>query len=591
MIGGTSSTVPKSSCYWVSKKYESTKTRPTCICMGTGRFLRSVWVPILVAAHDWSPPVFLQTRGTSFVNYMIDREAKSGHPSYEVDVVLSDGTVRTEWIPCLAVFSLGYDRPSVESLMWPLFRCSGVQMIAVGVTEAGLISHATSAMQDLYHLLARICQYQLFDVAQKICIVNTDNVPNNGSTIERHMRTIATSSTEDTVTMLQFFENHVVFLNSMVDRITSSRPCDSIVPRTEPIPAKAFVVLDQVNDLPSHIRALATPKNPLGLVIRTSRKQYAIDLALKLRIANGTHTAIAHLMALCQYSQTDFLAKSVEAKDAALTSPCGNHDTAQLFMKFLDELVCDQILPGVRAHAGDSDTTVESDAIAVWEDWRSRLVHPFFGLSTFFITQNGAAKGGLRLSPTVKDLIAISPEESTHPISSTMAFAFAALLRWLTPVDADLADIPENGVYIGWLDGFDRTQVGSLAASIQIAATSESTVTYADGLRYNLEEGWYEFRCACRVDVHSTASLPAATKSVAEWLGALGNPQQSALTIHIIQAYMLAPSGGDLGSVAHANQLEVLIEAVANLYSRMVAGEGIINLLHGLQLNTQFKTL
>lgn len=35
----------------------------------------------------------------------------------------------------------------------------------------------------------------------------------------------------------------------------------------------------------------------------------------------------------------------------------------------------------------------------------NRLVHAHFGLSAFFITQNGAAKGGIRIAPTIADLV------------------------------------------------------------------------------------------------------------------------------------------------------------------------------------------
>jgi hypothetical protein len=580
-----------SSCYWIAKEEDEPTTSvrpPICMCLGTGRFLRSVWGPMVGAATD-TAPVFLQTRGTSFIQYMMDREASpTNKSSYEVDVVLSDGTVRTEYVPCRAVFSLGHDRASIEQYMWPLFRSRGVQIIAVGVTEAGLLSHTTSAMQDLFSLLLYVRHHELFDSTQKLCVVNTDNVPNNGSTIEQHMRAIAASSMQESTAMLLFIDNHVVFLNSMVDRITSSRLPDNNVPRTEPSPTKAFVVLDEGNNLPSQFRDLATPKNPWGLVIRTSRQQYEIDVALKLRIANGTHTAIAHAMALCQYAQTDFLSKSIMGKHSSNVSR-KDHDTAQLLMAYLDALCENQILPGTKAFSDmGEDITMKSDGLLVWEDWRRRLIHPFFGLSTFFITQNGAAKGGIRLSPTIEGLI--SDDVSGHSISSATAFAYAALLRWLTPIRASInvPDTPENGVYIGWLDGFDRSQLGSHTKDL--ASASESTVTYADGLRYNFEEGWYEFRCNCVVDVHDALSHPTTSRTLADWLGSYTLPQHPIVYAPIIRAYMVASSGGNLSSFAHSEQLDPLVHAIVTLYARMIAGDGIINLMRELKANGQFCT-
>jgi hypothetical protein len=39
----------------------------------------------------------------------------------------------------------------------------------------------------------------------------------------------------------------------------------------------------------------------------------------------------------------------------------------------------------------------------VWADWRRRLRHPHFGMSTLFVCQNAFQKLGLRLLPTVRD--------------------------------------------------------------------------------------------------------------------------------------------------------------------------------------------
>jgi hypothetical protein len=46
-----------------------------------------------------------------------------------------------------------------------------------------------------------------------------------------------------------------------------------------------------------------------------------------------------------------------------------------------------------------------AEAAAVYADWRKRLMHPHFWLSSFFSHQNGPAKGRIRSGPTAQDLI------------------------------------------------------------------------------------------------------------------------------------------------------------------------------------------
>jgi hypothetical protein len=105
-----------------------------------------------------------------------------------------------------------------------------------------------------------------------------------------------------------------------------------------------------------------------------------------------------------------------------------------------------------------------------------RLLHGYFGMSTFFITQNGAAKGGIRFSPTLIALIqqqhAVNQKNTSHTTgnqnrtrsrredvqvdsppqfnaisthiktgaSATMAFAYASILRWLRPISVVAQD-------------------------------------------------------------------------------------------------------------------------------------------------------
>lgn len=342
--------------------------------------------------------------------------------------------------------------------------------------------------------------------------------------------------------MQEFFDTRIVFLNSMVDRITSHREDDPLVPRAEPVPAKALVILDEQGDLPADFVQQTTADNSrLGLVIRSSKSQLAADIALKLRVANGTHTAAAHIMALCGMLQTNVL-----SEDGCIV------------LEYLDSLVETQITPAACVFV-----TEKAAVDAVWKDWRGRLTHPHFGLSTLFITQNGAAKGGIRLGPSVVDLIS-----SKQSISVSMAFAFAALLRWLTPMSS------KNGVYTGWFQASSRKAVA--------AATGKADgliVEYADGLRYNLKQGWYEFRCACEVSVE-TSTLK---KPVSDWLGYYDTAQQPSVYVPTIRAYLLTETGGNLASVSGTTSFEALAQGIGTLYARMVAGDDMLALLQEMK--------
>ncbi len=113
------------------------------------------------------------------------------------------------------------------------------------------------------------------------------------------------------------------------------------------------------------------------------------DIALKLRVANGTHTAVAHVMALSSLLLTDVL--SSDAKQ--------HQNEGSILRNYLDAFFESQILPGA------ADTYGLQETKCVYDDWRRRLCHAHFGLSSFFITQNGDAKAGLRIAPTIQSLI------------------------------------------------------------------------------------------------------------------------------------------------------------------------------------------
>lgn len=166
-------------------------------------------------------------------------------------------------------------------------------MIGVGVTEAGLASPKSKCLLDLAEILME-CFHRMSDSLStvttptmntqdsnkrikrqgslvssnpngKICVINTDNVPSNGSVIYNHILTIAKQ--QDNPAFVNFLQTKVSFHNTMVDRITSQREgSNGLVPRAEPVPAKALVIEDLNDDLPLVMKSQQM-KNKFGVSI------------------------------------------------------------------------------------------------------------------------------------------------------------------------------------------------------------------------------------------------------------------------------------------------------------------------------------
>lgn len=521
------------------------------ICIGSGRFLRAVLVPALVAA-DYHPCI-IQTRGKSFLEFSCDKF------SYEVDTVHYDGRVETTEIPYWGAGTLGTPEGKQDVLNLLASKKLGTSaskpfLVGIGVTEAGLSSASTKAMTDLYDILKCLCKRNAFQ-RNKICVINTDNVSQNGTLMQKYMNELASG---DQV-METFCNQFVIFHNTMVDRITSQRPEAEMIPRAEPTPSKALVIEDLESILQPIFGCL---RESHGVVIRSKNGQLDADIALKLRVANGTHTAAAHTMALTGLVMTDVLSSGSEE--------------SKLLLNYLDMLVANQIVPGVEATADFSATKTETQA--VYEDWRRRLIHAHFGLSTFFITQNGAAKGGIRIGPTIRDLI-----QSSSQIQCSTVFALAALLRFLTHTGTKTK---EQNLYIGWFDPKRHEEQKSDTGPVDLEKDEESkTIPYADGLLYNISEGWYCFRCDCTVCIDGEETpLPMALYNI-------GLKQQPVAYEPVIESYLCQPNGGNLGNVSDTKSFTILIRAVATLYARMMAGDALMDILGSLDLNASCESL
>mmetsp|Transcript_49655 Transcript_49655/g.118249 ORF Transcript_49655/g.118249 Transcript_49655/m.118249 type:complete len:529 (-) Transcript_49655:131-1717(-) len=425
--------------------------RTTAVCLGTGRFLRAVLVPALVSAGE--EVVLAQTRGASFGDYMATRRPCR---TYEVDTVMHDGGVDTDEILIAAVGSLG-NPDGCQAFMELPQKLPNLRYVGVGITEAG-ICHNGKSIQHLAAFLHACFQAGLKSSPDTyLSVLNTDNMPQNGTTISKFVIDCDfTQGVSDSRSFTSWLRRHVVFHNTMVDRITSHREGAPEVPRAEPLPKKALVVEDLKLALPQAF--CAAP----GVVVRTSPGELSCDLALKLRVANGTHTAMVYSMALGSLWRTD----------GCMSNPS--------VLPYLEQLYRQDILQS----AEELQAPVELFE-AVFQEWMLRLQHPHFSLETFFICQNASQKLALRLLPSVQACLRSFENGNLRSPSAFMAFAFASALRFVTPL-GEQPRLSENPpVFAGQLDD-------------EILTAPAEGVTpaweYVPGLQVCPELGTYEFR-------------------------------------------------------------------------------------------------
>eukprot|EP00443_Scrippsiella_acuminata_P000994 CAMPEP_0115296934 /NCGR_PEP_ID=MMETSP0270-20121206/67491_1 /TAXON_ID=71861 /ORGANISM="Scrippsiella trochoidea, Strain CCMP3099" /LENGTH=951 /DNA_ID=CAMNT_0002714581 /DNA_START=86 /DNA_END=2941 /DNA_ORIENTATION=- len=426
---------------------EAAFERTTAVCLGTGRFLRAVLVPALVELGG--EVVLAQTRGTSFGAYM---QGRKDSRTYEVDTVLQDGKVLTSRVPVAACGSLGVPAGRAAFMALPA-KLPKLRFVGLGLTEAGIVHNGKSIL-DLAEFL-HACFVAGLAKEHPLSMVNTDNMPFNGDAIKNHVHSCDyTQGVPRSEEFQQWLRNHVVFHNTMVDRITSHRTGQPDVPRAEPLPAKALVIEDLTGALPQQLGSVP------GVVVRSKPKLLELDIALKLRIANGLHTAMVYAMSLGRIFQTD---------------GCIGHPD---ILPYLEQLFERDI-----AHACTELSMPRLQVTPVFGEWMSRLQHPHFGLGCLFVCQNAMQKMGIRLLPSVKATLAAGEEPSLF-----MVFALAVILRFLTPVGEQTKLSEQPPVFVGYLDAAVE-EPQEKRRRLDPAAWE-----YTPGLWAHPSEGTYEFR-------------------------------------------------------------------------------------------------
>ncbi|KAI9918274.1 hypothetical protein PsorP6_011931 [Peronosclerospora sorghi] len=408
---------------------------------------RAVLVPTLRAAG--SHVILAQTRGSDFVSACL-----AANGTYLVDCMDTDGRVDTHVVEVEAVGSLAHDDARRAFLHLPS-QLPALRFIGVGVTESGLVKNGP-ALVHLTELLFHIFQARPENV---ISVINTDNLPYNGDLIQQLvLETEWTTTSETDLTAFRaYVKNNVHFHNTMVDRLTSHRPGDALVPLTEPWPSKALVI----EDLDSVLDATRWSTLP-GVHIRTQAGQLERDHAMKLGIANAVHTAMVYLLALLRVKTTCDVLKYPDIR------------------RYLDLLFVHDLAPALEARG-----VPQEEAQETYDEWMRRVEHPHFGLDPFWVAQNAMLKFSVRLFQAVATNVATS---ETYRPSVFMTFATAALLRFLTPTQADAKREHDTSavVFVGSMDPIqDPTPT--------YASRVEKTWIYANGLRANVSTGTYEF--------------------------------------------------------------------------------------------------
>ena len=160
-------------------------------------------------------------------------------------------------------------------------------------------------------------------------------------------------------------------------------------------------------------------------------------------------------------------------------------------------------------------------------------------------------------------------------------FSLAAILRFITP--SHLSSLqPKDSKYVGWLDS------SKFCADLTSNTTTldyETSITYADGLRYHLEEGWYEFKCDCMVQMDTNSEpllLPKMLRYFAEYTN-----QEPCGFEDIIRAYLTSETGGNMKDLyenpSTSARFENVVKAVAHVYARMVSGDKVLDILNEME--------
>ncbi|GLD99292.1 hypothetical protein PINS_up008010 [Pythium insidiosum] len=421
-------------------------TDARAVCIGSGRFLRAVLVPVLQRLN--CEVVLLQPRGTDFAETC----RKDCFNSYDIETIHPNGRIQAEFVQLKAVGSLARQNDRQAFLRLPS-RLHDLRFIGLGVTEAGL--QPGSAV--VAHLAEFLVECWRTIPGNRLSVLNTDNVPSNGDlTKTLVLQAAAQLLPNEMGSFTDYLETSVRFHNTMVDRLTSHAPESIFTPRGEPWPSKTMVIEDcdgfledeDFSVFESHVH------------IRKQRLEFLRDHQLKLRLANATSSALASVMALSRFKTNN------EARNVPVV------------LAFRDKLVELDILPALV-----SDGVPQADVEGTYAEWSDRSSHPCFGLDNLWVTQDALLRFKARLFSTIRSHVS---RDAHHRPSIFMAFVLASICRFLVPrAPVDASTDPPTSVLMGAMDhNSDKTKENE----------DHGEWEYGGGLRANLPEGTYEFK-------------------------------------------------------------------------------------------------
>lgn len=353
-------------------------------------------------------------------------------------------------IGSLKEVSLG---PSDPAAVIEAFSQENIKIISLTVTEKGYyntpagdldtknervqndLADSTQPM-TVHGYLYAIAERRMRSGGQPFTVMSCDNLPGNGSMTQRLLLEFAALKNPDNLEVVEWIRNNVAFPNSMVDRITPV-PTDETrqfvrdtygVDDKAPVAAESFIQWIVEDNFANGRPAF----EEVGVQFVPSVEPYE---ALKTRMLNGAHSALAYTSYLMGYRKVD----------QAMSDP--------LIEKFLKRYMDDDITPTLPDVPG---IDIEDYKITL----RKRFANPAVSDQIQRLAMDGSAK--------INNFIVPPLEHQLRAGGSIkwMAFALAAWSKYLSGAD-------ESGSVIEINDPLSDELVGKVTTASDLLARQD----------------------------------------------------------------------------------------------------------------------
>ena len=411
------------------------------IYVGLGRLIRGLvgeMIQQLMESGDYHSAVGLQPAGVDAVDMMRQR----GDGTYLIDISSQEGIATRPLGGFIGTATFEDEAARSEVMQFMRNLRKNKILVPFSITDGAykkIDGKPQQGMVDIYDLLLNYWDGHRGDPAflaqAGISILPTDNIQHNGNIVLAHVVELAAGKDA----FIEWLRAHVSFHATMVDRITDYRRAraktgyanDPTVIETEALPPLALVVYD-----PDHRMPQAWNRVP-GVVVTDNQELAELYDAMKLQTANATHTALVYAAAMTgkksvieaiQVPEFSRLLENLFEKDIRIL----RHQYQRVFAAMGRPVSIDQAETAVRDY---------------FLQWRARLDNPYINHNTFWIAQGATGKIKIRYLPTLAAKI-----ENGEPISEEMAFAIAAVLRFITPYGPEQAATKAGRTFEGRAD-------------------------------------------------------------------------------------------------------------------------------------------